>query len=885
MPANLISFEEVCELLENLLKRKKQRQKQEEILYNKFDEFKLKISEVETTSTKSMFPVLRLLVPDYDRERGAYNIKEAKLGKLLVNVLQLDEKSREAKILQGTASGGRKTDLAEEAYYIIKNNMTSRAKCLTVGDINEILDKIANAETGNEKREKNLQKIFTGLMKTVTASQCKWVFRIILKDLKIGMSSKCILSCFYPDGPECYDTRGILSKVCEELSDGNNRQTIEIFYPISPMFSARLNVTEINQCLSSDKTYHIETKFDGERFQMHMENGKFKYFSRRGYDFTDSFGSSYDNGPLTSFLKNCFASEVKSFILDGEMMGWHTEKQEFGSKGMPYDIKHLGKHSVFRPCYCVFDVLYYNGRSLVGPQEKGGLTLKERCKILDNIFVDVPGYMHRSKRTPVENFGDILNALNTAIDNREEGIVVKDINSFYRLNNRNAGWHKVKPEYTKGSAPDLDLVIIGAYRGEALKHGIIKSFLLACVDSDTPDVLGNQWICVGGVGNGLTYEEHDKLCAKLQPHWKEVSSTPPPPNIRFNKAKPHFWIKPEDSVVLEICATELTQTKEFASEYTLRFPRIERIREDKPIADVMTISEYDQLCPHKAAVNKLSTTRIEMNQIDMSPKVPKKRQKKELKVSDDFKVPNCDDVDITSNALQDRKICILSDDEDCSKSDLARIVKSHGGEVVANYDSSTWCCIAGRKLRTVCSLIENQTQDVLSTAWLRSLPRSDTLCSFEPLDALCFKKETKLKMARCYDDFGDSYTDFIDEETLKRCLNYMDEHEPKIYITSQETAEMDKELFGDNNTFSFLRPCFIHFLKEKALSQCKAKMYGATLCDKDDSRLTHVIISKETPLEEIQKLKQMVDIQIIYEDWLEACFVKETLVPEFEFIL
>jgi len=36
--------------------------------------------------------------------------------------------------------------------------------------------------------------------------------------------------------------------------------------------------------------------------------------------------------------------------------------------------------------------------------------------------------------------------LNDAIDNFEEGIVVKDPLSIYKPNSRNAGWYKIKPE-------------------------------------------------------------------------------------------------------------------------------------------------------------------------------------------------------------------------------------------------------------------------------------------------------------------------------------------------------------------------------------------------------------------------------------------------------
>lgn len=44
---------------------------------------------------------------------------------------------------------------------------------------------------------------------------------------------------------------------------------------------------------------------------------------------------------------------------------------------------------------------------------------------------------------------DVLNKLNDAIENQEEGIVVKDAESYYMASRRNAGWYKVKPEVTK----------------------------------------------------------------------------------------------------------------------------------------------------------------------------------------------------------------------------------------------------------------------------------------------------------------------------------------------------------------------------------------------------------------------------------------------------
>ena len=42
---------------------------------------------------------------------------------------------------------------------------------------------------------------------------------------------------------------------------------------------------------------------------------------------------------------------------------------------------------------------------------------------------------------------DCADALNDAIDRREEGIMVKDPESPYKPNTRKGGWYKIKPEY------------------------------------------------------------------------------------------------------------------------------------------------------------------------------------------------------------------------------------------------------------------------------------------------------------------------------------------------------------------------------------------------------------------------------------------------------
>ncbi len=50
-----------------------------------------------------------------------------------------------------------------------------------------------------------------------TGEELKWISRIILKDLKIGLSHERVLNIFHPDGLEYYNSTSSLKEVCNEL--------------------------------------------------------------------------------------------------------------------------------------------------------------------------------------------------------------------------------------------------------------------------------------------------------------------------------------------------------------------------------------------------------------------------------------------------------------------------------------------------------------------------------------------------------------------------------------------------------------------------------------------------------------------------------------------
>jgi len=52
-------------------------------------------------------------------------------------------------------------------------------------------------------------------------------------------------------------------------------------------------------------------------------------------------------------------------------------------------------------------------------------------------------------------------------------------------------------------------------------------------------------------------------------------------NFEMGTATPDVWIEPKNSIILEVKCSELIKTDKYTSGFTLRFPRIIGIRDDK----------------------------------------------------------------------------------------------------------------------------------------------------------------------------------------------------------------------------------------------------------------------------------------------------------------
>jgi DNA ligase-4 len=135
------------------------------------------------------------------------------------------------------------------------------------------------------------------LIQQCSCLDLKWLARIILKDLKLGIGYEVILKTFHPKSLDVYNATSDLKQVFKEVDDYDKLKgggIYKVFFPVRPMLAGKMNldqvayfVSERGDCLSG---VCVETKFDGERIQCHLKEQTVMFFSRNSHDVTKVYG-------------------------------------------------------------------------------------------------------------------------------------------------------------------------------------------------------------------------------------------------------------------------------------------------------------------------------------------------------------------------------------------------------------------------------------------------------------------------------------------------------------------------------------------------------------------------------------------------------------------
>ncbi|ROL50006.1 DNA ligase 4 [Anabarilius grahami] len=874
-----VPFIHLCTVLEKIQKTKLRPDKNKILkeFIDSWRNFHAALHKDNSNTTDSFYAAMRLIVPPFERERMAYGIKENMLAKLYIEVLGLPKNGPEANKLLNyrapTTSQGEAGDFALTAYFVLKKRCTSQGN-LSIKEVNDFLDSVAINNASKQKDQ--VKKSLLHLITQSSALEQKWLIRMILKDMKLGISKETILQVFHPDATELYNVTTDLNKVCLQLHDPSvslSEVSIDLFSAFKPMLAAVANIRQIEKQMGN-RPFYIETKLDGERIQLHKAGDVYKYYTRNSYEYTQQFGASPLEGSLTPYIHNVFKPHVVNCILDGEMMAYNPKTETFMQKGSKFDIKKLMDDSELQTCFCVFDVL------LVNNQKFGNEPLKKRYETLETVFTPIKGRIQLVTKSEGKTMQEVVNFLNEAIDNLEEGIMIKDPMSIYKPDKRGEGWLKIKPEYVDGLMDELDLLIVGGYWGKGRRSGMLSHFLCAVAEVPSPGEKPTVFHTLCRIGSGYTMKELYDLGLKLAKHWKVYNKNNPPAAILCGTEKPEVYIEPRNSVIIQVKAAEIVSSDMYKTNCTLRFPRIERIREDKEWHQCMTLTDLSQF--RSRASGKLASRHLHIQE-DQPEKKKRKfvaKPKKTIGVISHFKSQDLSAVAKEMDMFEDVEFCVINGDDEHSKADLEKGVARCGGIVVQNPGKDTYCVIAAVQNMRVKNLISSDQHDVVWAAWLLECLEKKQVIPWQPRHMIHMSPSTRDHFAKEYDQYGDSYYVDTDEQQLMEVFERIGPTQAKC----PSVARIEEENAWDDLPTSIFRPYSAYFDRCADLGDPKSiirgtcldtralefRFHGGTVVEKLKEGISHVIVEGERRALDLKTLRRLYTkkFKIVRESWV-----------------
>ena len=143
-----------------------------------------------------------------------------------------------------------------------------------------------------------------------------------------------------------------------------------------------------------------------------------------------------------------------------------------------------------------------------------------------------------------------------------EGLMIKDPASVYSPGRRGKSWLKLKRELAT-----LDVVVTAVEYGHGKRIGVLSDYTFAVRD-------GDRLLNIGKAYSGLTDIEIAEMTQWFLKHTIEDQG---------------MRLVVEPKVVLEVAFNNMMRSDRHNSGYALRFPRIVRIRTDKPPEEADTI--------------------------------------------------------------------------------------------------------------------------------------------------------------------------------------------------------------------------------------------------------------------------------------------------------
>ncbi len=307
-----------------------------------------------------------------------------------------------------------------------------------------------------------------------------------------------------------------------------------------------------------------EDKYDGIRAQLHRRGDDVRLYSRDLHDVSGQFPE----------VVAAARGLPWSGILDGELLAYREGvvlpflalQTRLGRKAPSPAV--LAEVPV---AFVAFDLLAAGpGNGEAAPLLE--LPLRERRVRLEALGLAEadPARFALSLLATASSAEDLERIFVEARGRRNEGLMVKDPASTYSPGRRGYGWLKMKK-----ALATIDCVVVGVEAGHGKRHGVLSDYTFAVRDEATGGL-----VTIGKAYSGLTDAEIAELTRWFEDH--TISR-----HGRYRVVEP--------TLVVEVAFDVIMRSARHASGFALRFPRIARVRDDKPVEEIDTLATVARL--------------------------------------------------------------------------------------------------------------------------------------------------------------------------------------------------------------------------------------------------------------------------------------------------
>jgi DNA ligase-1 len=542
--------------------------------------------------------------PFPESDTRVLNIGGRLLSNAVAEISQADEETMRTTYRKYGDLGAAAGDLlAPQLVESSTHSMIQPVNQLEMGDIENAFSVIAKIGVQATK----LEAVKALLSRTRTAEspnlEAKALVKLIIGDMRIGVKQSLVEEAIaeaaeapLEDVRRAIALTGNLFDVAM-LAWNKTLSTakMKLFHPLGFMLASPAenveDATERFMKAEGKVEAQVEDKYDGIRAQAHFgdpqNKKKVAIFSRTRGDITKSFPE----------LEELLAHADAPAILDGEILAWDFKND----RALPFSAlqTRLGRKKVTAQLrqetpvvFMAFDVLFAEG-SLQIEQP-----LQARRKILEAIVEkekaaarsglrkmaprgqmdlfgggekDLNANPERLKISPafaVNSAADLDRAYSESRERGNEGVMLKALDSTYQPGRRGLSWIKLKRELAT-----LDVVVTAAEYGHGKRAKVLSDYTFAVRDGDALKNVGKAY-------SGLTDAEIRDLTKWFTEHTIDDRE----------------WIRiVEPTIVLEVAFNNIMESDRHESGFALRFPRIVRIRSDKPASEIDTVERVREI--------------------------------------------------------------------------------------------------------------------------------------------------------------------------------------------------------------------------------------------------------------------------------------------------